>query len=140
MPEASLKSAVSEINGMLEIPEEEHFSATSNQAWTLTTLGEMPLTNGVTYTFNFNVASPVESGKVPYPYVKNGATGDNIWHAAIEVGTTSKEFLYTCNSDNLVVLLAFDVGVNDAIFCFLHTDLLPPFLRTYDCSALSSFF
>ena len=22
------------------------------------------------------------------------------------------------------------------VFCFLHTDLLPPFLRTYDCSAL----
>lgn len=112
---SDLKSAVSEINGMLELPEEEHFSATSNQAWTLTTLGEMPLTNGVTYTFNFNVASPVESGKIPYPYVKNAATGDNIWHAAIKVGTTSKEFVYTCNSDNLAVLLAFDAEVNDAI-------------------------
>ena len=26
------------------------------------------------------------------------------------------------------------------VFCFLHTDLLSPFLRTYDCSALPSFF
>ena len=25
------------------------------------------------------------------------------------------------------------------VFCFLHTDLLPPFLRTYDCSALPGF-
>ena len=26
------------------------------------------------------------------------------------------------------------------VFCFLHAGLLPPFLRTYDCSALPSFF
>ena len=25
------------------------------------------------------------------------------------------------------------------VFCFLHVDLLPPFLRTYDCSALPGF-
>ena len=98
------------INDYLKIPTIKHFEGTSNSSWTVTSIGEMTLKNGVTYNFKYSV--PV-SGTTIYIYLRN-EDNTNIKQESISSTSTERTFTYTCSEANKLVKFAFQVGVSTA--------------------------
>lgn len=98
------------IETLLNIPTEAHFSGTSTASWTTITIGSLDLKNGVTYNFDFRLSSALEY--VVFAYVKDENNNNLVDSIQIAIGDTYRRIPYTCEQNGKKAVFKFQVGVS----------------------------